>query len=79
MKLVGGKAVANHSWILEVLSDLAEYAKGNSFEELEAVVLKATIVARVEIIHAKDDSNYQAVMDVVFPDKTDHNEVPASK
>lgn len=57
----------NVSFIFDVLADLAKFAGKNEMFELERAIWEAQHTARNEILRKKEDSNYRAVMDAVFP------------
>jgi hypothetical protein len=69
------------SWIFCVLHDLRTFSKENRLLELEKVLSDAEVVARIEFIHFDSESNYQAVMDVVFPEQKavqNYSRIPSS-
>ncbi len=57
----------NVSFIFNVLADLAKYAGKKEMVNLEKAIFEAQFVARNEITQRKMDSNYDAVMEAVFP------------
>lgn len=60
---------ADHSWIAEVLSDIDEYAVKNNLNQLQAMVAKTRIAAKDEIITRGAPSNFEAVMEVLYPNR----------
>lgn len=61
------EAAADHTWIVEVLSDLDEYAAKNKLNRLRVMVAEAREIAREEIMLRNPPSNFCAVMDVIYP------------
>jgi hypothetical protein len=58
---------ADHNWIADVLSDIDEYAAKNNLRRLQAMVAETRIVARDEIARRGSQSNFDAVMAVLYP------------
>ncbi|MEH6648357.1 hypothetical protein [Sulfitobacter sp.] len=66
-------------FIFDVLADLAKFAKKNEMFDLESAIFETQHVARNEIMQRKEDSNYRAVMDAVFPDIRELNTSDTTK
>ncbi|MEH6832916.1 MAG: hypothetical protein V7661_18965, partial [Sulfitobacter sp.] len=51
----------DHSWLLEVLEDIANYAQLNGLSKLSEVVLDAEVVAVLEIYQAQRNTSLESV------------------
>ncbi len=60
---------ADHNWIADVLSDIDKYAAKNNLRRLQAMVAETRIVARDEITMRGPQSNFDAMMAVLYPNR----------
>lgn len=57
----------DHMWIIEVLSDIHQYAAKMKLDRLQETIAESHRIAHEEIIAHDTDQNYHAVMEIVLP------------